>query len=240
MFENYRAKFQHRNKFIFVPNDEANRRGEIILRFVERTVNFPDNFYHYKSGGHVAAIHGHLAHSYFFKIDLERFFYSISRSRVSATLRHFRFGDARDFAKWSCVRNPYQEGGYALPIGFVQSPALATLTLMKSPLLPAIAEAERQRTFTSVYLDDIICSGNDSSVLTSIYHSFLEAIERASLRAHKLAQPSPNIRAFNCDIRAGYAAVTAERIEKFHREGRGAAAEIAFERYCENVSGMNR
>jgi Reverse transcriptase (RNA-dependent DNA polymerase) len=241
MFENYKAKYERRRKFIFEPNDEANRRGEIILRFVERSVDFPDNFYHYKRGGHVAAIHRHLAHAYFFKMDVERFFYSISRSRVSETLHHFGFHDARDFAAWSCVKNPYGEPTYALPIGFVQSPALASLTLMRSPLMAAITEAERRHgVFTSVYLDDFICSGDHLATLRLAYQEFLDAVGMANFRAHKLCEPSPQIVAFNCDIRPGYATVTTERIDRFREEARGAQSIDAFDAYCRKVSELNR
>ena len=117
-----------------MPTEEAIRRGEILLRFISRNVRFPESFFHYSPGGHVAAIHAHLTQKHFIKIDLEKFYYSIARNRVAAALHHFGFKHARDYAKWSCVKNPYGQPAYSLPIGFVQSPALATLVLMRSPI----------------------------------------------------------------------------------------------------------
>ncbi len=39
-----------------------------MVRFLERRVKFPEYFYHYKSGGHVAALHAHLQNAFFFRI----------------------------------------------------------------------------------------------------------------------------------------------------------------------------
>lgn len=239
LFENYSAKFLHRNKYIFIPGNEANRRGEVILRFIDRKVTFPKTFFHYISGGHVAAIHRHISHAYFFKCDLEQFFYSISRNRVAAALRQFGFHDARDYAKWSCVRNPYQDPSYSLPIGFIQSPALATLTLMKTPVIKTIEEGEKLGIFTSVYLDDIVCSGNDLETLTSFSNSLLDTINLANFSAHKIIAPSSEIRVFNCSVKQGYANVSDDRIQRFIAEQRGAGPTQAFERYCEKVREKN-
>lgn len=239
LFENYRAKFLHRNKYIFIPTDEATRRGEVILRFVNLEVTLPKNFFHYMSGGHVAAIHRHILHAYFFKCDLQQFFYSISRNRVAATLRQFGFRDARDYAKWSCVKNPYQTPSYSLPIGFVQSPALATLALMKTSLVKTIVDAEQVGIFTSIYLDDLVCSGDNLDMLTDVYGKILDEIRLARFVAHKIIPPSSEIRVFNCIIRKRYAEVSNERVQRFIAEQRGAAPMQAFERYREKVRENN-
>jgi hypothetical protein len=124
---NYEHKYKSCDKFIFTPTDDCARKGERLLRFFEHH-SFPPYFFHYKSGGHVAALHSHLTNNFFFKIDLKTFFYSISRNRVSAALHRFAFPRARTYAKWSTVLSPYNGGPrYVLPIGFVQSPLLATL-----------------------------------------------------------------------------------------------------------------
>jgi hypothetical protein len=144
---NYIHKYQSRNKFIFTPNSDCVRKGTRLLRFFEHQV-YPPYFFHYKAGGHVAALHSHLGNRFFFKIDLQNFFYSISRNRVGSALHHFHFSPARDYAKWSCVINPYQtELRHVLPIGFVQSPLLATLVLMRSPVVDAIEAAHDARMY---------------------------------------------------------------------------------------------
>src|SRR5450759_4670841 len=120
--ENYQFKYRSRGKVIFVPNERCKRKGKRILDFFSRRVDFPDYFYHYKPGGHIAALHAHLEHKYFFKIDIKNFFYSIARMRVTRALRHWGYPGAGTLAKWSCVLNPLPGPKHVLPIGFIQSP----------------------------------------------------------------------------------------------------------------------
>jgi hypothetical protein len=70
MIENYKYKHRSRGKIIFVPNERCERRGRRMLKFFSKRVDFPDYCYHYKSGGHVAAMHAHIHNSLFFKIDI--------------------------------------------------------------------------------------------------------------------------------------------------------------------------
>ena len=133
--ENYRFKYKSRGKWIFVPNDACLRRATHIIRFFDRNIRFPDYFYHYKSGGHVAALHEHLENDFFFKIDIENFYYSIARNRVHRALASKGLQGAPTYAKWSTVRSPFEHGPrYVLPIGFWQSPHIASLVLMQSPV----------------------------------------------------------------------------------------------------------
>ncbi|SRR6266566_3028105 len=199
---NYQHKYQSRNKFIFTPTAECVRKGRRLLRFFKNDP-FPPHFFHYKRGGHVAALHSHVENRFFFKIDLQNFFYSISRNRVADALRHFGFRPARAFAKWSCVINPYDAGPrYVLPIGFVQSPLLASLALMRSPIAGAIARAQARGCKVSVYFDDFIGSGPNAADLTIVYNDILATFTEANLMANpnKLLLPAAAIRAFNCDL----------------------------------------
>jgi hypothetical protein len=128
MLINYQYKYRSRGKFICVPTDQCERKGRRIIRFF-RNFDFPDYFYHYKSGGHVAALHAHLQNKLFFKIDIQNFYYSIARMRVTRALRRFAYPGANTLATWSCVANPVRgaKPAHVLPIGFVQSPLLASL-----------------------------------------------------------------------------------------------------------------
>ena len=156
MIENYKFKYRSRGKFIFVPNARGERKGRRIIKFFSKRVDFPEYFYHYRPGGHVAALHAHLQNALFFKIDIQNFFYSIARMRVTRALRHWGFPGAGTLAKWSCVANPAAGPDFVLPIGFVQSPLLATLVLMQSPVAAAIERANAAGVLISVYLDDFI------------------------------------------------------------------------------------
>lgn len=238
MLVNYQFKYQSRGKFIFVPNAGCVRRGEHLLRFFAKT-KFPDYFFHYRSGGHIAALHQHQHGNFFFKIDIQNFFYSIARERVFRALRDWNFRPGGNYARWSCVRNPYPTGPrYVLPIGFVQSTLLASLALMQSPIDAAIRRAEQNGVFVSVYLDDFIGSHGDEDVLRAAYEDILQSCEDARLttNAQKLASPSGAIVAFNCDLAHGKVAVTQERVQRFIAQGRSAASKAAFDQYRARVT----
>lgn len=63
---NYDQKFFDGKKWIFIPSVLGERRSIQVLKFFDRSVTFPDYFFHYKAGGHVAALHDHLQHDFFF------------------------------------------------------------------------------------------------------------------------------------------------------------------------------
>jgi Reverse transcriptase (RNA-dependent DNA polymerase) len=242
MFQNYKWHWWSNGKVLYAPTDGADRRGDQIIEFCESEVEFPLCFYHYRKGGHILALHGHLKNNVFFKIDIQNFFYSISRNRVAAALHQAGFPWARTFAKWSSVRNPYPFGPrYCLPIGFKQSPALASLVLMKSPLMGIVTKAEAAGAFVSIYLDDLICSADDEALLTELYNDFLQACADANLtpNAGKIVPPTSAITVFNCDLSHGFARVTEERIAKYMAKQHSLASRISFDAYCAKVSEAN-
>jgi hypothetical protein len=242
MYQNFKWTWERKGKHIFAPSKDADRRGDKIIDFCKRAVDFPLYFYHYRKGGHVLALHGHLQNQLFFKIDIQNFFYSISRNRIAAALHTAGFPWARNFAKWSSVRSPYPVGPrYCLPIGFKQSPALASLVLMRSPVTAMVVRAEEAGAFVSIYLDDLICSGNDEVVLNELYAGFLAAFADANLAPNpgKLVAPTDEIVVFNCELRHGFARVTQERIQEYLAEPRTAASQISFATYCAKVSEAN-
>jgi hypothetical protein len=241
MLENYQYKYRSRNKFIFVPTPECDRRADTLLRWGE-DIDFPLYFFHYRRGGHVEALHRHLESKFFFRIDLKNFFYSISRNRIARLLRQCGFHAARDYSEWSTVRNPYPGGpNYVLPIGFMQSPLLASLALWRSSVASAIEEALGRDVFVSVYFDDLIGSANDERELRVTYDGILAACVQANLLANekKLIEPAGAIIAFNCHLTHGRSAVTDERIQKVLDEARGPEAEASFIAYCARVMRNN-
>jgi hypothetical protein len=243
MLENYKEKFISRGKFVFVANDLCKVRGERLIEF-GKTVPLPDYFYHYLPGGHVEALHRHLQNTHFFKIDLKNFFYSIGRNRVARVLRQYAFpGNSRIYAEWSTVRSPYTEGPrYALPIGFAQSPILASLAMYRSAVASAIEDALHRGVFVSVYFDDLIGSSTDVHELTVTYNGILDACVQANLITNptKLVPPSMAIVAFNCDLANGKTAVTKERVDRYLAEDATSMASLsAFIEYCDRVSAKN-
>lgn len=238
---NYEFSYIDKGKHIYVPNADSVSHGKTLLRFCSENIEFPPYFYHYTSGGHVAALHHHLPATYFFRIDIQNFYYSISRNRVAAALHRVGFRRARNFAKWSCVKNPLPGPRYSLPIGFVQSPILASLVIAQSPLAKTIEKATARGVHVSVYFDDFIGSSSDHSALEASYAEILTACERSNFTPNpeKLSPPAHEIVAFNCSLRHGAAHVTEARKEKFYRQEPEASAEAAFEAYCARVEAAN-
>jgi hypothetical protein len=242
MIENYKFKYRSRGKWFFVPNDRCVRRGEKVLKFFSKRVDFPDYFFHYKKGGHVAALHAHLPNHLFFKIDIQNFYYSIARMRVTRALRHWGYPGANTFAKWSSVANPLPGPKHALPIGFVQSPFLASLALMRSPVHDAIERARANGVCLSVYLDDIIGSHSELDILTAAYEKIRKACVDAGFIPNpaKLLPPSAAITAFNCDLTNGSAIVTPARINRYLASPtRTALSDAGFDQYKDLVASRN-
>ena len=243
MIENYKYKYRSRGKIIFVPNERCERRGKRMLKFFSKRVDFPDYFYHYKSGGHVAALHAHIDNGLFFKIDVQNFYNSIARMRVTRALRAWGYPGAGTFSKWSCVANPINAAPrHVLPIGFVQSPLIASLVLMKSDVSGAIERAIANGVVISVYLDDFIGSHDDIATLTHAYTDIREACVAAGLLPNptKLVPPSVAITAFNCDLTHRSAIVRADRVAKYMASPkRTVLSDAAFEQYRDLVASEN-
>jgi hypothetical protein len=241
MLINYKPKYQTRGKWIFVPTDQCERKGRRIIKYFSR-FQFPDYFYHYKAGGHVAAMHAHLGNKLFFKIDIQNFYYSIARMRVTRVLRSYQYPGANTLAMWSTVRNPYPGHAHVLPIGFVQSPLLASLVLLKSPVADAIERAIANGVCISVYMDDFIGSHDDQVVLQAAYADISDACVVAGLTPNpaKLVPPASAIVAFNCNLKFGSATMTPERVAKYEtRADRTASSDASFAQYRDLVASAN-
>lgn len=240
-YVNYQLRYKTNGRFVFVPTAECREYGEQLLADCMARVSLPSYHFHYTSGGHVAALHRHLENRYFFRVDIQSFFYAIRRNRVAEALRHFSIPNPRDKAKWSCVADPYTGSGYVLPIGFVQSPMLASMVVLRSPVAKAIDDAQAEGAFISMYFDDFIGSASDLDSLQAIYENFLQACVAAALPVNqaKLIAPTPTATAFNCYLRQGYSAVTGERVAKFYATQPDQSAISSFIAYQRRVEAKN-
>jgi hypothetical protein len=242
MIENYKFKYRSRGKWFFVPNEKCERRGRRMLEFFKKRVVFPNYMYHFKTGGHVAALHAHLNNKLFFKIDIQNFYYSIARMRVTRALRQWHYPGAGAFSMWSCVINPLPGPKHALPIGFVQSPLLASLVMIKSEVADAIGRAVAKGVCISVYLDDFIGSHDDPDVLAEAYEDIRTTCVAAGLipNPSKLVPPSAAITAFNCDLTHNSALVTPARANKYWTSpDRNALSDAGFVHYEGLVASKN-
>lgn len=219
------AKWIHRyerkpGRWVFEPTDEARTIGIEVKTRVSACWQAPSYYFHLRAGGHVAALREHRDSSFFLKIDIADFFGSVSRSRLARVLKeYFSHREARRLATESTVRSPENPDRVMLPYGFVQSPLLASLALHKSrfgALLDALSK-ERDLVVT-VYMDDIVISGNDLPRLEQILQEVKVTANRSrfQLNQEKEQGPASAISVFNIDLVAGTdMAVTAERLTEF-------------------------
>ena len=237
---NYSYTYKRKGKPVFAPSGIGKRIGKEIKEAVEDAYDFDPIYFHLRKGGHVAAMHRHRDHKFFARIDISNFFYSISRRRVQSALDRAGVGNARFYAQWSTVSNPYDDPKYALPYGFVQSPILASLVVATSDLgqhlvgLPVVVKA-------AVYVDDISLSSDNEDQLQQAYDATLAKIESDgfAVSAAKLRPPANAIDIFNCDLSQGQATVRDDRNNDFLATAPSQQAKDAFVAYCASVEAGN-
>ncbi len=156
---------------------------------------------------------------------------------MKAALKEIGVPRAEHYAKWSTVRNPYEEPPYSLPYGFPQSPLLATLVLRQSALGKAIRDLPPD-VLRSVYLDDIAVSADDVNQLEAAFYNLKTAVSEANftLNEDKVSEPAPQIQLFNCNLAQGKSTVTDERVAIFYAHGGTDDRIAAFENYRASVA----
>lgn len=204
--------------WVFVPTEETIKIGKEIKHAVERVWIPPQYYFHLRSGGHVRALRSHLHNSLFVHVDIRNFFGSINRTRVTRCLKDlFGYADARKMANVSTVIHPNNRH-YILPFGFVQSPVIASLCLVKSALGSVLHEIVNDDNFAvSVYVDDIVLSGNDKELLQQALAKVSTAAERSGLplNPEKEEGPSAMITAFNVRLSHGKLEIEPGRMAEF-------------------------
>jgi len=242
-FQNYDYSYNRDGKPVFAPSGLGARIGQDIKGQVEAVYVFDDFVYHLKkNGGHVAALHTHRLHQFFARVDIKNFFYGIAKSRVQRSLADLGIQRARHYAKWSCVKNPFDGPRYALPYGFIQSPILATLVLMKSAVGSFLrGVAATGHIAVSVYMDDISLSSDDEAALYGAFEQLKAKLQEANfeISAGKMREPSTAMDVFNCDLSHGKTEVRSDRIGEFYAEMRSPASVDGFEEYCARVQEGN-
>lgn len=237
---NYSYTYRRRGKPVFAPSAIGRRIGAEVKSAVEAAYDFDPIYFHLRKGGHVAAMHHHRGHRHFARIDIARFFYSVSRRRVQSALDRVGVGNAAFYAKWSTVANPYRDPRFSLPYGFVQSPVLASLVIATSALGNHLRVLPPEVT-VGVYVDDVSLSSDDLHALQAAYDATLDALagDGFAVNADKLRPPAESIDIFNCDLTHGSSVVRDDRIADFVAMGPTQAAEEAFIAYCAAVEAGN-
>lgn len=177
--------------------------GRELKLEIEQKWRAPGFYFHLRAGGHVKALQAHMANSSFARLDIQDFFGSINKSRVTRCLKSiFPYTKAREMANISTVMHPVDRNPI-LPYGFVQSPILASLCLDKSALGQYLQKlARREDIVVSVYVDDIILSSKSEQVLNEVLAEIKERATRSGfvLNADKESPPGPQVTAFNIEL----------------------------------------
>jgi hypothetical protein len=221
MEKNYEYRFEIKpSKFVYLPTEECRELGQRIVSKLLKNWTPEDYFYHFgKRGGHVAALRPHLSSSFFASVDLKNFFPSVSRTRVHRSLRSVGYANryALDIATRSCVE---VDGRKFLPYGFVQSMALATLAIEKSLVGQKIEQLRSMGVVVTMYVDDIILSGNCIESLTGHFEELKNSIRETHLliSEKKCCAPSESVEAFNCKIDPSGISILDERMHRFHQQ----------------------
>lgn len=205
--------------WVFVPTDNNIKYGKFVKKAIEEKWQPPRNYYHLRDGGHVRALKSHLQNKYFIRLDISNFFGSINRTRITRCVKQiFSYDISRRIAIDSTVRLPeVSEIRYILPFGFIQSPIIASLCLYHSRLGSYLENLGRKGLMVSVYMDDIIISGDNEKCLHIILEEIRGIADKAGfpLNLNKEEGPSHRITAFNIHLSHNYLEITQDRMEEF-------------------------
>lgn len=209
-------------KWVFIPSDESKEQGKQIVSELKRKWRPPLYYHHCHRGGHIQAIKKHLGHHFFFHIDIENFYISINRSRVTRVLKkYFNYEIAREYARNSTVRLTLDtHSRIILPFGFIQSSFIASLCLKQSALGSRLHQLSFSPNFkVSVYVDDIIVSSNNLHLLEQEYLNVLLACRRSKwqINTNKTSAPSQKISVFNIDLSYQKLIISKKRMTQFSK-----------------------
>lgn len=216
----WKSKFQLKTgKWVFEPSDAGRLVGAKIKEYIESNWVVPDYFYHLKQGGHLSAIRTHLSNTFFVRVDIENFFGSINRSRLTRSLnKRVNYLTAREWANSSAVIAPVGKKKYIVPFGFVQSQVLAALCLHESALGICLRKLSKQENLKiSVYVDDIIVSSDSEESCAHALSLLTSAAERAKFKLSDVKREGPAnaITAFNIVLSKNNMALTPQRLNDF-------------------------
>lgn len=217
---NYSNKFQLKpGSWVFVPDAEARELGKDIVRWVRRRWRPPNYYYSYRKGGHVRAARVHIDSRYFVRIDIEKFYDNVTRTKISRSLKKigFSYKDAFSIARDCVVRKPGSLT-LSLPFGFIQSPIISALVMDASAIGTVLKDIKKSGVIVTVYVDDIILSHPEST--DALNEAYIKLISSVALSGFKINQSKStqvveHISAFNIDIKYGDIRVSQDRMNLF-------------------------
>lgn len=220
MHPKWKSKFQLKpGKWVFEPTDESIRIGHEIKSAIEKAWTPPEYFFHLRSGGHVGAIRAHLTSNFFLRVDIQNFFGSINKGRVTRCINKlFNYKKSRDWACASTVASQTGDRQTMLPFGFVQSQIISAVCLHQSRLGRCIDDLKNQNALNvSVYVDDIIISSKDQQSCEDALLKITAAATRSNffINTEKLEGPAEAITAFNIVLSNQHMRINDTRMDEF-------------------------
>lgn len=105
-----------------------------------------------------------------------------------------------------------------LPYGFVQSPLLASLAFYDSALGRCLRDISGRGLRVSIYVDDLVISGNDLSLINKAISDVHLAAKKSHFQFNELKSqgPSDKITAFNIEISKSKIEIHTEKLHEFH------------------------
>lgn len=217
--KNYVSKFEFKpGKVAFIQEPAYRTSAQTYLDKARTCWMPPSHYYHFRRGGHVAALKRHSGNQVFACLDISNFFPSVTKNKLTRALKRigFSFREAEEFAGESTV---WIDDKLVLPHGFIQSPFLATLALDKSALGKAFRSARKAGVDLTVYMDDIIISHPTSEqIVGEVLEQLLMAASEAgfSFNPDKSEGPANTIAAFNIALSHGQIELTPEKYDAFY------------------------
>jgi len=207
-------------RWVFIPSRQSKITGKNICRLLRKYWNPPEYFYHLRNGGHVEAMRAHKQNQYFSRLDIDNFFGSITRSRITRSLKKFvSYKTAWVIAHESTVKDPDYIGiRFMLPFGFIQSPLLASICLDQSFLGEFLKFLHKNSQLTiSVYMDDLVISSNDRDLLLSISADLKSAIIKSHWASNEQKEDicKQIITVFNIEISHQCTRISDPRMQEF-------------------------
>jgi hypothetical protein len=206
-------------RWVFVPTPESRKYGLEIKKSIEKKWSPPNYYFHLKNGGHVAAVRAHLGNSNFLHLDIQDFFGSINRTRVTRALTKLvGYKLARRWAIDSTVLHPNDGKRSIVPYGFVQSPLICSVSLRDSALGRYLHRiSTKSELAVSIYVDDVIISTREVDLIEKVEGELKGAARRArfGLSSKKSHGPATEINAFNILVSRGSMAISPERMAAF-------------------------
>lgn len=206
--------------WVYEPTAQSRKNGRALITNLSKKWKAPSYYYHLREGGHVKALEKHTTNKFFASLDVKDFFGSISRTRITRTLKpYYGYDVARKVAKLSTVKHHSPEQhSHSLPYGFVQSPILASICLHKSTFGIELDNCFNDKNITvSLYMDDIVLSSKSEDKVNEWCMKLKDAATRSKLvlNKNKESLTAPSVVAFNIEIAHNSMAITKERFDKF-------------------------